>query len=292
METTLSVKEVSEILRVSETTVLKNWNKCKDKALLQFGIVKEGRGAKAQYIQKIPEDKNKIAFETLREFLMHECNFNTRIDFKKVTHYLYLVLLNTINEDYNYNNIGYMNNIGTSEKRIIEYRKKLTENGIMKPKKASKGIYAYLDVDGVYHKCNDNELYDNFNKCILNEAKNLLKSSYIVDLTKNEDYQKAKDIIEIEFDIEDIKEDVKKLNNEQQKQYIRDIVNHITFKDDMEDISRYYKIAYYEVSKSWQEELGIINVKFYPSHILSDFIVKDAEFIEIIKNAYNYIKNN
>ena len=65
-----------------------------------------------------------------------------------------------------------------------------------------------------------------------------------------------------------------------------------TFKDDMEDISRYYKIAYYEVSKSWQEELGIVNVKFYANHMLSDFIVKDAEFIEIIKNAYNYIKNN
>ena len=176
MQKELTLIEVSEILGVSENTVLKNWNKCKDKAL-QFGIVKEGRGSKAKYIQTISNDSNKIAYDILREYLINECNFNVRTDFNKLIHYIYLVLLNSIDEEYTYNNLGYTNIIGVSEKKLIEYRKKLTECGVMQPKKASKGIYAYLDIDGVYNKC-DYELYQTFNECIRNEAKRLLKDSF------------------------------------------------------------------------------------------------------------------
>lgn len=292
MKIEITLKEASEILGVSENTILKQWKKCEDKAL-KFGIVKEGRGKNAVYIQTIPEDKNKISYDILREFLINECNFDTRTDFDKLIHYLYLLLLNSTDEDekYTYNNISYIDNIGIAEKNLIHYRKKLTDSGYMKQKKVSKGRYAYLDTEGVYHQCKDSKLYDNFNKCVVNEAKSLLKGSYILDLTQSTDYQKAKDIIEIDFDIKEIKEDIQNLNYEQQKQYIKDIVNHITFKNDMEDISRYYKIAYYEVSKSWQEELGIVNVKFYPNHMLSDIITNDIEFTNIIKEAYIYIKN-
>lgn len=292
MKKEITSKEASEILGVSENTVLKNWNKCKDKALLQFGIVKEGRGSKAKYIQTMSEDNNKMAYDILREFLINECNFDTRTDFKKLINYIYLVLLNTRDKEYTYKNIGYIENIGVSEKKLIHYRKKLTEAGIMKDKSISKGIYAYLDTDGVYHQCNNNELYDNFNKCVVNEAKNLLKGSYILDLTQSTDYQKAKDIIELDFDIEEIKEGIQNLSYEQQKQYIRDIASNITFKYDIEDINRFYKIAYFEVSKQWQEDLNIINVKFYPNHMLNDFIINDNDFVKIIENAYNYIQNN
>lgn len=285
----LTLKEVSEILGVSETTVSKNWNKCKDKAL-QLGIVKEGRGKNSTYIQTISEDNNKIAYDILREFLINECKFNIRTDFNKLIHYIYLVLLNTVDEEYSYNNIDYTNIIGVAEKNLIEYRKKLTECGVIKPKKVSKGVYAYLDTDGAYNKC-DMELYDTFNKCIENEAKRLLKESYILDMTQNTDYQKAKDIISINVDIDEIENILKNLNINDKKEFLKDTVDNITFKDKLEDISKYYRLAYYEVSKSWKDDLGIINVKFYPNHMLNDNIKNDMQFIEMITKAYAYIKN-
>ncbi len=286
----LTLTEVSEILGVSEGTIFKQWAKCKDKAL-QFGIEKKGRGSKAKYIQTITEDNNKIAYDILREFLINECKFNSRTDFNKLIHYIYLVLLNTVDEEYSYNNIDYTNIIKVSEKKLIEYRRKLTESGVMQPKKISKGIYAYLDTEGTYNKC-DMELYDTFNKCIENEAKRLLKESYILDMTQNTDYKKAKDIVSINIDIDEVRDILKDLNINDKKEFIKDTVSNITFKDKLEDISKYYRLAYYEVSKNWQKELGIINVKFYPNHMLSDNIKNDIKFIEIITKAYAYIINN
>lgn len=161
----------------------------------------------------------------------------------------------------------------------------------MKHKSVSKGIYAYLDVEGTYNKC-DMKLYDTFNKCIENEAKRLLKESYILDMTQSNDYRKAKDIISINIDIEEVKDILKDLNINDKKEFLKDTVDNITFKDKLEYISKYYRLAYYEVSKEWQKQLGIINVKFYPKHILSDNIKKDMKFIEIITKAYAYIINN
>ena len=289
MESELTLTEVSGILGVSETTVLKNWNKCKDKAL-QFGIIKEGRGKNCVYIQTISDDTNKIAFDILREMLINECKFNSRTDFNKLIHYIYLVLLNTIDEEYCYNNIDYTNIIGVAERNLIEYRKKLTQCGVMQPKSTSKGIYAYLDTDGVYNKC-DVELYDTFNKCIENEARRLLKESYILDMTQNKDYQKAKDIISIDVDIDEIENIFKNLNIKDKKEFLKDTVDNITFKDKLEDISKYYRLAYYEVSKQWQNDLGIVNVKFYPNHLLNDYIKNDMQFVAMIAKAYAYITN-
>ena len=292
MKVELTLKEVSEILGVSETTVSKSWNKCKDKAL-QFGITKEGRGRNSIYIQTISDDTNKIAFDILREMLINECKFSSKTDFTKVIHYIYLVLLNTIDEDYCYKNIDYTNIIGVSEKRLIEYRKKLTQCGVMQPKSTSKGIYAYLDTDGVYNKCDVElvELYDTFNKCIENEARRLLKESYILDMTQNKDYQKAKDIISIDVDIDEIENIFKNLNIKDKKEFLKDTVDNITFKDKLEDISKYYRLAYYEVSKQWQNDLGIVNVKFYPKHLLNDYIKNDMQFVAMIAKAYAYITN-
>ena len=289
MKVELTLKEVSGILGVSEDTVFKQWAKCKDKAL-QFGIVKEGRGRNSIYIQTISDDTNKIAFDILREMLINECKFNSRTDFNKLIHYIYLVLLNTIDEEYCYNNIDYTNIIGVAERNLIEYRKKLTQCGVMQPKSTSKGIYAYLDTDGVYNKC-DVELYDTFNKCIENEARRLLKESYILDMTQNKDYQKAKDIISIDVDIDEIENIFKNLNIKDKKEFLKDTVDNITFKDKLEDISKYYRLAYYEVSKQWQNDLGIVNVKFYPNHLLNDYIKNDMQFVAMIAKAYAYITN-
>lgn len=289
MKVELTLTEVSGILGVSETTVSKSWNKCKDKAL-QFGITKEGRGRNSIYIQTISDDTNKIAFDILREMLINECKFSSKTDFTKVIHYIYLVLLNTIDEDYCYKNIDYTNIIGVSEKRLIEYRKKLTQCGVMQPKSTSKGIYAYLDTDGVYNKC-DVELYDTFNKCIENEARRLLKESYILDMTQNKDYQKAKDIISIDVDIDEIENIFKNLNIKDKKEFLKDTVDNITFKDKLEDISKYYRLAYYEVSKQWQNDLEIVNVKFYPNHLINDYIKNDMQFVAMIAKAYAYITN-
>ena len=286
MKVELTLTEVSGILGVSETTVSKSWNKCKDKAL-QFGITKEGRGRNSIYIQTISDDTNKIAFDILREMLINECKFSSKTDFTKVIHYIYLVLLNTIDEDYCYKNIDYTNIIGVSEKRLIEYRKKLTQCGVMQPKSTSKGIYAYLDTDGVYNKC-DVELYDTFNKCIENEARRLLKESYILDMTQNKDYQKAKDIISIDVDIDEIENIFKNLNIKDKKEFLKDTVDNITFKDKLEDISKYYRLAYYEVSKQWQNDLEIVNVKFYPNHLINDYIKNDMQFVAMIAKAYAY----
>ena len=289
MKVELTLKEVSGILGVSEDTVFKQWAKCKDKAL-QFGIVKEGRGRNSIYIQTISDDTNKIAFDILREMLINECKFNSRTDFNKLIHYIYLVLLNTIDEEYCYNNIDYTNIIGVAERNLIEYRKKLTQCGVMQPKSTSKGIYAYLDTDGVYNKC-DVELYDTFNKCIENEGRRLLKESYILDMTQNKDYQKAKDIISIDVDIDEIENIFKNLNIKDKKEFLKDTVDNITFKDKLEDISKYYRLAYYEVSKQWQNDLGIVNVKFYPNHLLNDYIKNDMQFVAMIAKAYAYITN-
>ena len=57
-------------------------------------------------------------------------------------------------------------------------------------------------------------------------------------------------------------------------------------------ILRFYKIAFFEVSKQWQEELGIKHVKFFPNHMLTDSIAKDMTFIDMIVNAYVHIKDN
>ena len=289
MKVELTLKEVSGILGVSEDTVFKQWAKCKDKAL-QFGIVKEGRGRNSIYIQTISDDTNKIAFDILREMLINECKFNSRTDFNKLIHYIYLVLLNTIDEEYCYNNIDYTNIIGVAERNLIEYRKKLTQCGVMQPKSTSKGIYAYLDTDGVYNKC-DVELYDTFNKCIENEARRLLKESYILDMTQNKDYQKAKDIISIDVDIDEIENIFKNLNIKDKKEFLKDTVDNITFKDKLEDISKYYRLAYYEVSKQWQNDLEIVNVKFYPNHLINDYIKNDMQFVAMIAKAYAYITN-
>ena len=289
MKVELTLKEVSGILGVSEDTVFKQWAKCKDKAL-QFGIVKEGRGRNSIYIQTISDDTNKIAFDILREMLINECKFNSRTDFNKLIHYIYLVLLNTIDEEYCYNNIDYTNIIGVAERNLIEYRKKLTQCGVMQPKSTSKGIYAYLDTDGVYNKC-DVELYDTFNKCIENEGRRLLKESYILDMTQNKDYQKAKDIISIDVDIDEIENIFKNLNIKDKKEFLKDTVDNITFKDKLEDISKYYRLAYYEVSKQWQNDLEIVNVKFYPNHLINDYIKNDMQFVAMIAKAYAYITN-
>lgn len=284
----LTITEVAEILGISESTVLKNWNKCKSKAEL-LGIEKVGRGSKAIYIQRISENKNKIAFEILREFLINECKFNTRTDFKKLTHYIYLVLLNTVDKEYYYNNLNYMNEIGIAKSNLIEYRKKLTDANIMKPKKVSKGVYAYLDMNNNYQIC-DIDLYDSFNRCIISEAERLLNESYKVDLTKEDEYNKAKDIIVNDFDVEELYNNLTNLPSKLKKELIKDTATNLNFNDDM-SISRFYKIAFYEVSKVWQEEFSIKHIKFFPNHILSDFIIKDMEFIEIIVNAYNYIND-
>ena len=284
----LTVTEVSEVLGVSEGTVIKNWNKCKDKAL-SFGIIKEGRGCNAKYIQTISDDNNKIAYDILREFLINECNFNSRTDFDKLIHYIYLALLNSIDEEYHYNNLNYAETIGVSKVSLIEYRKKLTDCGVMKPKRVSKGVYAYLDMDDKYVKC-DVDLYDSFNNCIIEEAKRLLEDSYTVNLTDYNDYQRAKEIITTDFDFEELQNRLLNVSSDLKRELIKDTATNISFKND-KDISRFYKIAFYEVSKEWQKELGIKHIKFFPNHIISDFIVKDMQFINIIVDAYVYIQN-
>ena len=284
----LTVKEVAEILGISESTVLKNWKQCSIKAG-SLGIEKIGRGTKAVYIKRISEDKNKVAFEILREFFINECKFDTRTDFKKLTHYVYLVLLNTVDKDYYYNNLDYMFNIRIAEKNLIEYRRKLTKANVMKLKEASKGVYAYLDINDNYNVC-DVSLYDNFNRCIILEAKRLLIENYTVDLTKENEYKKAKDIITNDFNIDELYNNLLVLPSSLQKELTKDTATNILFRADM-DLSRFYKIAFYEVSKSWQEEMGIKHIKFFPNHILNDFVIKDMEFIEIIVNAYNYVND-
>lgn len=281
----ITIEEVSNILGISEGTILNNWKQCKDKAL-GFGIEKVGRGKKAIYIQTISEDKNKIAYDILRELLINECNFNTRTDFKKLIHYIYLVLLNSIDEEYNYNNLSYMDRVGLCEKNLIRYRTRLTEGGLMKPKSISKGIYAYLDLENNYTKC-DVDLYDNFNRCVFVEAKRLFKESYLVNLTDYKDYQRAKDIITNDFDIEDLYANLESISSvELKKELLKDSTTNLFLNDN--NINRFYKIAFYEVSKAWEEELGIKHVRFFPNHILSDSITKDMTMVTMITEAYAY----
>ena len=243
--------------------------------------------SQAIYIQTISEDKNKIAYDILRELLINECNFDTRTNFKKLIHYIYLVLLNSIDEEYYYNNLSYMYNIGIAKSNLIHYRSKLTEAGIMKPKKFSKGIYAYLDTEGNYTKC-DVDLYDNFNRCVIVEAKRLFKESYLVNLTDYKDYQRAKDIITNDFDIEDLYANLESISSvELKKELLKDSTTNLFLNED-DNINRFYKIAFYEVSKTWEEELGIKHIKFFPNHMLSDFITKNMDMVTMITEAYTY----
>jgi hypothetical protein len=80
-------------------------------------------------------------------------------------------------------------------------------------------------------------------------------------------------------------------NNELKKEVVKDETTNITMLN-KESILRFYKIAFFEVSKRWQEELGIKHVKFFPNHMLADSITKDMTFIDIIVNAYVYTQDN
>ena len=296
----LTLKEVSEILGISEKTLFTQWKKCEPRAK-DFNIHKIGKGKKAEYIQYISEDKNKVAYDILREFFINECSFDTRTDFRKLIHYFYLVLLNTTDRKC-FRNSRYMEEIEISKSNLINYRKKLTDSGMMKPKRVSRGIYAYLDMNNIYNKC-DVDLYDNFNTCIVAKAKELLEENYIVNLTDAKDYQKAKDIITSDdFDFEELQDKLLNiLNDDLKKEALKDeIINMNMYdgndkknweKDKNKNILRFYKIAFYEISKDWQEELGIKHVKFFPSHTMSDFIIRDEIFTDIIVNAYKYIQN-
>jgi hypothetical protein len=285
----LTLTEVSEILCISEATLLKNWKRCEPRAK-DFNIHKVGKGKKAEYIQYISEDKNKVAYDIMREYLINECDFDTRTDFKKLIHYIYLVLLNTIDTK-RYRNTKYIEEINTSKKNIIHYRRKLTECGVMKPKRICKGTYAYMDMNNIYNIC-DAELHDNFTRCIVSYAEKLLEESYNIDLTNFEDYQKAKDIITSDFDMDDLMDKLLSIsNNELKKEVVKDKTTNITMLN-KGSILRFYKIAFFEVSKQWQEELGIKHVKFFPNHMLTDSIAKDMTFIDMIVNAYVHIKDN
>lgn len=281
----ISIKDVSDILGVSENTILKNWNKCRDKAL-QFNIVKEGRGAKASYIQTISENNNKIAYDILIEFLIQKCKFNVRTDFDKLIHYIYLVLLNTI-DNKTYKNSNYMEEIRIAKSNLIQYKKKLTNAGVMQPKHLSKGSYQYMDMDNTYNMCDIN-LYDSFIKCIMNRAEQLIEEEYNLNLCDYEDYKKARDIITSDFDIEDIETIIHKISDDKiRKEAIKDNTTNIS-KINTDNILRFYKIAFFEVSKAWQKEFNIKHVKFFPNHTLTHKIINDMQFIEIILKAYAY----
>ena len=260
----LTLEEVANKLNVSVKTVVTNWNKQRAKADA-LGIVKIGIGKNAKYICVAPTTKEQITYECLREYLIQECKFDIRTDFKKLIHYIYLVLLNTIDEEYHYNNLGYIQQLGISQRNLITYRQKLTNTGVLKPKSTSSGIYAYLNINNEYIVC-DSRLHSDFIMCILSHYEKLLENKYLVDLSDKEDYQKAKDIIESEI------HDYESLGIYP----IPHTKEHI------------YKIAFYEVFKAWEEELGIKHVKFFPNHMINNFIVKDMDMIDMIVNAYVY----
>lgn len=284
----LTLKEVAEILGVSENTVFKQWKKFESKAL-EFGITKKGRGSKAQYIQSISDDNNKIAYDILREFLINECGFDTRTDFNKLIHYLYLITLNTLH-NYRYRNSKYMEVIKITKANLISYRKKLTKAGIMQPKHLSRGTYVYMGMNNIYSKC-DFELYDSFIKCIIHTAEQLIENEYNINLCDNVDYQKARDIITCDFSIEDLEGIMSSINNKNiKKDVVRDKITNIHMNNKY-NILKFYKIAFFEVSKQWQEEFGIKHVKFFPNHCLSNKVKNDTVFIKMIVNAYIYIIN-
>ena len=114
----LTLEEVANKLNVSVKTVVTNWNKQRAKADA-LGIVKIGIGKNAKYICVDPTTKEQITYECLREYLIQECKFDIRTDFKKLIHYIYLVLLNTIDEEYHYNNLGYIQQLGISQRNLI-----------------------------------------------------------------------------------------------------------------------------------------------------------------------------
>jgi hypothetical protein len=286
----LTLEEVSEIVGISEATLLKNWKRCEPRAK-ELGITKEGKGKKAQYFQTIDEDPNKIAYDILREYLINECGFDTRTDFKKLAKYIYLVLLNTVDSK-RYRNAKYMEEVDIAEKNLINYRRKLTQCGVMKPKHICKGTYAYMDMDNIYNLC-DEELHDSFTRSIISMAEKLLEESYNIDLTNFEDYQKAKDIITSDFDVSDLMDKLLSVSdNGVRKDILKDQTTNNTLKIDKESILRLYKIAFFEVSKQWQEVFKIKHVKFFPNHMLVNSIAKDNTFIEMIVNAYAYTLNN
>ena len=101
-----------------------------------------------------------------------------------------------------------------------------------------------------------------------------MDNDYIVNLKNSKDYQKAKDIITSDFDFEDLQETLINISSSELKnEIVKDKVTNVTMNDN-DNISRFYKIAFYEVSKAWQEECGIKHVKFFPNHMLADFIAK------------------
>ena len=285
----LTLTEVSEILCISEATLLKNWKRCEHRAK-DFNIHKIGKGKKAEYIQYISEDKNKVAYDIMREYLINECGFDTRTDFKKLIHYIYLVLLNTIDTK-RYRNSKYMEEIEITKANLIGYRRKLTKAGIMQPKHLSRGTYCYMNMNNIYNKC-DVEIYDSFTRCIIHTAEQLIESKYNINLCDYEEYKKARDIITSDFEIEDIEDIINKVSDDKlKKEAVKDKTTNMSMPN-KDNIFRFYKIAFFEVSKSWQEEFGIKHVKFFPNHCLSYKIKDDAVFIEMIKNAYAHIKDN
>lgn len=283
----LKLEEVSKITGISENQLYNNFSKYIQR-LEEYSISYEGKGKKRRFFKSICDSQERIAYEILTEFLMQECNFSPRTNFIKLIHYMYLVLLNSIDEDYKYSNYHFEDYIGISEKQLIKYRRKLTEANVMKPKKVSKGIYMYLDLNNEYQEC-DIDLYNSFNQCILNECKNLFKSKYTVDLTNQSDYKKAKDIITNDFDFSaiDLNLDIKKPKDEK-------VIKELLTKNDLfrsNEYERFYKIAFYEVSKAWEIEFGIKHIKFFPNHILDESVSKDNTMISLITNAYSYILN-
>ena len=294
----LTLTEVAEVLGVSENTAFKQWAKCKDKAL-SFGIVKEGRGSKAKYIQTLSEDNNKIAYDILREFLINECKFNSRTDFDKLIHYLYLVLLNTVepnesNPHYTYEQFA--NIIGTSSKNISNYRNKLTEHGIMKNKRISKGRYAYLDTNHIYHKCTE-EMYDSFYNAVETETDRLYehykKNKLTFNLNNHNEYSKARNIMLDTFDMEELESELKSIDDINiRKELTVDRIVSVSLKNVLEfNRNDFYKPAFYNVSLAWRNHEGIVLFKFFPNHLLHDFIIKDVVFLEIIAKAYMHIIN-
>ena len=284
----LTLEEVSRIISVSEKQIYKNFNKYKSK-LEEYNLVAEGKGKKRKFFKNLKyETKEKIAYKLLVDFLKNECGFDLRTNFNKLIHYIYLVFLNSIDSNFKYKNNDFEKIIGLSEKQLIKYRNKLTEVNIMKLKKFSKGIYMYLDESNEFKECNS-ELYDSFNMCILNECKNLFKSKYTVDLTNSKDYKKAKDIITDDFDFSSI-ELFFDIKLQKDKKVVKELLtkNNLFYSKEYEN---FYKIAFFEVSKAWEKEFGIKHVKFFPNHVLQEYILKDKEIIEIIVNAYSYIKS-
>lgn len=81
------------------------------------------------------------------------------------------------------------------------------------------------------------------------------------------------------------------INNKNiKKDVVRDKITNIHMNSKY-NILKFYKIAFFEVSKQWQEEFGIKHVKFFPNYCLSNKVKNDTVFIKMIVNDYIYIIN-